>query len=358
MRTMPYALITWTGEEVDQNFADTQAQLPDGQEPLDPDSQLETAYLHLVNGFGVLFVYGRFYQGGSIVNDVNDMIAGLKYLEQESLADNSRIAVTGFSWGGFEAVYGACCAPSSIKPLVGTACFPVTDMKKWYDYTGYPEDYITGQEKINEYNSFFSPYLERIRAYTGGSSRNPDADFSWFNHDDLGRNLDTDFLIAHNSRDTLVPINLSKDFYQAHKDKISPLWFYHDSPVDFETAPLSHDDLLAEGYTIPAWHTIAFLFMYKKLAGAGQNFAVVYQEEAMEGFIRYVKEYKQKGYDMEWAAARFLDFFDERAIFWKLDGPESRTGSELITTLINNTWGSSYTAAELEETLHKGLPHL
>ncbi len=364
MRTMPYALVTWTGEKSDQDYADSQAQLPNGLVPLDPDEQVRVASLHLLNGFGVLFVYGRFYQGDSILNDVNDMIAGLKYLEQESLADNSKIAITGFSWGGFEAVYGASYAPDSVKPLAGAAYFPVTDFKKWYEYSAYPEEYINSEDKINEWKFAISGYLQRIEAQTGGSSREPNADFSYFKHDDLSSRLDTNFIILHDSWDSLVPIVHSKEFYEANKDKISPLWFYHEGPIDYETAERTHADLLSiidynnpdVRYAVPAYQTMALIFLYSKLADPGQNFIVMYQSEAMERFISYVKEYRQSGYDMEWAAERLLDFFDERIIFYALEGLISKAGGEVITEVFNNAWGSDYSEAELEAVLCDGLP--
>ncbi len=359
MHTMPYAIITWTGDPSDQEYANTS-----GTPPLEPDDQVEAAFPYLLNGFGVLFVYGRFYQGGSIVNEVNDMIAGLKYLEGEDLADNSRLAIMGFSWGGFEAIYGACYAPQGSKPLVGVAYFPVTDFKKWYEHIAYPQDYISSQDKIDEYKAFFRGNLDRIEAHTGGTSRDPRADFTGFQHSRLGNKLNTDFMILHDSWDTLVPLEQSKDFYNANRNKISPIWFYHDTPIDYETAELSHSDLFAiidygnpqVKYAIPAYYPMAHIFMYKRLASQGQSFIVSYDAEPMERFISYVKEFKEQGHEMEWAAERFLDFFDDRIVFWGLSGQINKTGGEIITEAFNNAWGTSYSEGELENLLQNGLP--
>ena len=95
--TQPYAGIAWSGEEVDTRWAGYFADRPNPQptdhqilhedvdgpkadattkivyetQPLDQAKR--EARPHLLNDFSVVLVYGRFYVGGSVRNDIADM---------------------------------------------------------------------------------------------------------------------------------------------------------------------------------------------------------------------------------------------------------------------------------------------
>lgn len=109
LSTMPYDVIDWTGESVDEQAALTGT-------PTTIETLHENSYVHLLHGFGHLAVFGRFYTEHSIRNDVNDMITGLKYLGQHPRVDANRIGIQGGSWGGFEALYAAAYAPRKLFP--------------------------------------------------------------------------------------------------------------------------------------------------------------------------------------------------------------------------------------------------
>ncbi len=63
--------------------------------------------MHLWNDASVLVVFGRFYAGGSVRDDVADMAAGMWLAAELPSTDRTRIGLWGGSWGGFEALFAA-----------------------------------------------------------------------------------------------------------------------------------------------------------------------------------------------------------------------------------------------------------
>jgi len=201
----PYIGIDWTGEEIDRtrkHVASTEDIMTDSM-------------IYLYNNFSVLNVYARFYAGGDIENDVEDIVAGLEFLDEK----HERIGITGSSWGGFEAIYGA--ASSDVKPDVGTAFYPPTDFTAWTEWS-----ITTGEE-------FFVPYQERVRS----------ADVT-YDHQYLLEHLETEFLIFHAYEDTLVPFNQSFEL-AANNDYVSGYWYHKikgnlSHGTDNDTVPLEY----------------------------------------------------------------------------------------------------------------------
>lgn len=187
MITRPYAGIAWACEPADKKRNNT----------VDIEEIASDSGVYLNNGFSVLNVFGRFYDGGDIENDINDMVTGLDFLQ------GKKVGITGSSWGGFEAVYAS--ARSENKPAVGTAYYPPTDMKSWYEWT-----ITTGEDE------FFKPYQERILSATNG-------DYSKWNQQFLADNLTTDFLIYHAYEDTLVPVSQTERLTEA-SEKITSIF--------------------------------------------------------------------------------------------------------------------------------------
>ena len=85
------------------------------------------AWLWHVHNFGVLLAYGRFYAGGDIENDRDDMVTAMRFLEASRVVDRQHVGVMGGSWGGFQALYAGAYAPSSVKPAAIVATAPLSD---------------------------------------------------------------------------------------------------------------------------------------------------------------------------------------------------------------------------------------
>ena len=116
--TMPYAGITWTGEALDARWAGyplTAGQHLDVDGPgfdgtglivYDPTplaAVIDQSRLHRLNDCATLLVYGRFYAGGDVRDDVADMAAGMWFLAEQANVDRARVGVFGGSWGGYMA---------------------------------------------------------------------------------------------------------------------------------------------------------------------------------------------------------------------------------------------------------------
>lgn len=96
--TRPYDGIDWTDDPVDAKWAARGAgAYPDDDEPsygtgssqigytpLTHQKAAEEVVIYRLHKMGALFVYGRYYAGGSVWNDVDDMTAGLAFLGQSS----------------------------------------------------------------------------------------------------------------------------------------------------------------------------------------------------------------------------------------------------------------------------------
>ncbi len=129
----------------------------------------ETFVWHF-HDFGVLLAYGRFYAGGDLSNERDDMIAAMAFLKSAQLVDRGHIGVIGTSWGGFEALMATAYAPPGVTPAATVATTPPSDFAEEYVYTTQtmPSRYVVAQNQM-QCRAFFAPYLRRILATTHGS---------------------------------------------------------------------------------------------------------------------------------------------------------------------------------------------
>ena len=223
--TQPYPGIDWTGEEVDERWAAlpgaaTGITHPDVDGPgggaeanaisfqlTTPEKMGDESTIWLWNGFGVLHVFGRFYAGGDIWNDVQDMVAGLRFLEQNEEVDKSHVATFGGSWGGFEALYAAAYAPETIVPVAAVPLAPPSNFTRMVAHILDTPAQLPNPVTAAMFTDFFDPYLRRITAATGGLPGEAGADFSRFSLATLTQRLTTPTLIPHDDWDTLVPFD-------------------------------------------------------------------------------------------------------------------------------------------------------
>ena len=183
----PYVGIDWTGESVDARWSTRTSGLkyPDDEEPgydsaVSSDIVYEAiaakavandGYISLAkyNKLNVLVVFGRFYAGGSIWNDAQDMRAGLQYISTRTDVDKSKLGLFGISWGAYQAIYASAYRPNELIPAATLAVAPPTDIEDLVSQASTIES-IT---QDSDYPQFYDPYLRRIAASTGG-------DFEWY----------------------------------------------------------------------------------------------------------------------------------------------------------------------------------
>lgn len=263
--TDPYDKIDWTGEKIDAHHWKSHSVA----------DATESANLSLMNGFGVLLVYARFYEGGDINNDIEDIVAGLKFLENRT----EKIGIYGGSWGGFESLYGAINSP--VKPVVGVALYPPSDMGSWLEWT-----YKTSE------NEFWEPYRKRVKE----GAKN---DFSNWSHDYVSENLTTNFLIMHAHEDSLVPFDQSSRLAEK-SDKIDEMWLRK------KGGRLSHGESLHDE-KIPMEVMVSFTYLMRGLTG--RELLMFLDKKGMENYLSDLAIFKGEGKDISWSKTLFEKMF-------------------------------------------------
>jgi hypothetical protein len=352
--TQPYAGIGWTGQEVDAKWAARGAGLHlDDSEPgfvagsgavvayelMTPQQGGEQGAVHLINGFGVLHMFGRFYAGGSIQNDVDDMTCGLSYLAIAPGADTSRIGTWGGSWGGFEAVYGALYAPAEVAPKLGVALTPLTDFEQEWRFA----DAAAADPRpqvAQQFAAFFEPYKRRIAQTTGGQ---PGAgDFTGFVHAALGRRPNqTRFLSIHDAEDALVPFTMNQGFVEAFGERVEPVWLMSAAPLDLEASGVTHGRRVGGLYI--SLITLSSAYLQTALAEPGRQLLIVYEAANLKTMLGYTRAQKERGQGTQAMAARLIELADRRVILFEVTTGQAKAGAEVVCALVNEVFGTGYT---------------
>lgn len=371
--TRPYDGIDWSGDPIDQKWAARGAgAYDDDNEPsFGPGSSqiaytpvahlkaAEEAAMYRIHKMGALFVYGRYYAGGSIWNEVDDMTTGLAFLAQRQDVDTANIGVFGGSWGGFEAVYAAAYAPEGVVPKVGVALAPLALMDQQLEYlTQILPSSGASQEIINQYETFFEPYVRRIFASTGGAPGEPGSDYSFWNADALSQRTQTDFLLVHDEWDTLVPFVQSQTLHEKNPGVFHPFFMYQEAPRDFGTLPMSHGVMLTIEGKLPAFYTFFFSYAFTRMLPTNESIWALYDPESIRLFFESVRGYQVAGRDVSWVPPLLIDLcqpnvtaVDASATTWT-----TKLGAQLVADELNAVWGTSVSPGEVEEYLANGLP--
>lgn len=379
--TRPYAGIDWSGEEVDSRWASeymthlaggggSSMCVPDVDGPnytilssgdicyfqMTAEQAGDEAYLFLLNNFSVLVVYGRFYAGGDVANDIADMIAGLKYLGTLSYVDTSRIGITGNSWGGFEALYAALHAPLNVKPSVAVPVYPVTDFSLLENFIRNELPALVTAPVLSQYYEFYDPYLRRLYATTGEP---PAADYTGYTFADLAPLVDFPMLIFHDDGDTILPAELSHQFVSSRPDNVEGFWYKRSDTPPWETVVTSHGEI-NNALVVQPYYTFASAYLMLKLASATQSLLVPYGELDMQIFMNDIYTYQTEGRDVDWLVSRLVELTDSRVTMVDITPasivPET-SGAQWVAERLNNRWGTTLTAATVVDWLiNNGLP--
>ncbi|MFY2556997.1 alpha/beta hydrolase family protein [Corallococcus terminator] len=369
MLTRPYDGITWTGEAVDQKWAQRGPGVhPDDSEPhhhagsspiafsiSPPEFIAAESFFYLFHDFGVLNVFGRFYAGGDIQNDRDDMHAGMRFLAQAPGVDRSRIGVHGGSWGGFEALYAAADAPAEVRPKVGVALFPLSDFARQYDYlTSVVPSRVSDPVLRNQYATFFEPYRRRIDATTGGPPGTPGADYGRWTREHLAPKLTTPFLVIHEDWDTLVPVEQTQTLASLVGPRLSAMYLLHLNAPDWNTRGLDHGLLVGQyGHSV---NTVTLGHLLTNLGGPSQLLFVPFVQDNLVTWLWEVRILQYFGRDMSAVAPRLRELADPRVVFFELTTGNVILGAEWVAISVNGLWGTQYTAANIREALSAGLP--
>ncbi|MBN2158772.1 MAG: prolyl oligopeptidase family serine peptidase [Spirochaetes bacterium] len=354
LMTNPYDGITWNGDEP-----------PPSVTVFSLEHYIDSANIFLLQGFGVLHVFERFYTGDNLRNDVTDTVAGLRFLRSNDMVDASRIGIWGASWGGFESLYGAANAPAGAVPAAGVAFYPPIDFATWTDYvTGDdPGDIpqMTDTDKRDYYTAFFQTYVDRVYATSGWDTWTANA---------LLAKLETPFLLVHDEWDVLVPVGQSQSLVNSSSGMVRPVWFYQNTPIDIDFLPITwgHGELRQtqmdsnppDGFTYGMLYTLSTAFIINRLADPAQIILLGYDEGAVNDFITYLRDYKcNHGKDVSWAEERLLDVVDSRVFLVEMNTLDTLTGAAAVADAFGDAgWGSAsyHSGATIADALASGLP--
>jgi hypothetical protein len=356
--TLPYSGIDWTGEELDERWAATEP-LPgdvyldvdgpgyDGRsvilyEPYPPARGNAEAVAHLRNDASVLFVFGRFYTGGSPRDDSADMAAGMWFLAEQPDIDRRRVATYGASWGGFLALHAAAHADPRLRVIATTSYFPPADLAMWVDHARTREGAAL---------DFMQPYLRRIYAATGGPPEDPTSDFAGLRTGDLCGHIAPETLLVHDQHDNLVPIAESEAVvgqcggdavYWQREGTVAPALVTH-GPLTDEPAPASL-----------ALYGLAYIHL--RLATPGHGVTIAYNPEALVQHLALVRAARDRGADVGFAAPRLRELCDPRLVLIDVGSGELVPGAAAVARAVNQVFGTAFDAATIRAGLAHGLP--
>lgn len=354
--TDPYGGIDWTGEEVDErwamnaagNYQDVDGPGYDGDSlinyyPVPSAVASDQEAIHLLNDFSVVRVHGRFYAGGTVVDDVEDMKAGMWFVAEQPAArvDHARVGTYGGSWGGFESLYASAFGDRRVAPLVTVALFPVHDFPTWATFnetrTGALYDGTEGHRR-------------RIYAVTGGPP--PAGDFTGLTTAALCAGLPPATLVLHDELDNLVPVEQSQHLVATCGADVIYWPRAGTLPPDLVT----HGDVLLEP-TFPSINTYALAYLHRRLADPTQTLIGAYAPAALVSHLTLVREAQLRGDpDLGFAAPRLRELCDPRYYLFDLTGGTLPAGAAAVAAAVNQVWGTSYTAANIDGALASGLP--
>ena len=358
--TQPYAGIDWTGEEVDTRWATlgngSHADVDSPGAPSTPENiaysnanpraGVDGAMVYLLNGISALHVFGRFYAGGDIEDDIEDMANGMRYLATREDIDKENIGVFGGSWGGFEAFYAAMHAPEEVTPDVGVAFYPLTDFEQEVRFVESFEQ-VQSVSQREAYRYFFAPYLRRIYATTGGPPDRMGASYASVSHEAVDTKLRTPFFVFHDDQDTLVPFSMSQDLVQ--NELISYTWFLHPEPVSLETASPSHGATIARhGLSVS---TISTILLMSRLKDDGGTLLTLADSVAFEAMLSDLRDQNARGQTLGNFPAMLADLASARVQIFDLQTNVFVSGPVFVSARVNAVWNTNYTPENIEASL-------
>jgi len=373
---IPYMGIDWTGEAVDARWSarSSGSKYPDDEEPgynsaTSSDIPYETiaantvansGYISLAkhNKLNVLVVFGRFYAGGSIWNDAQDMRAGLQYISTRTDIDDTKVGLFGLSWGAFQAIYASAYRPTELVPAATLAVAPPTNMESLVLHVAT----IEAVTQDIDYPKFYEPYLRRIVASTGGDLNGTGGNFSRYTHNALADNINSPILIMHDEWDTLIPIQHSCDL-SLQNQQIETFWYQHvNSEIDYNLAArkLNHGPRgrVADS-SVPSDYTWSMLYLLSKLTSQSDSILLLYEATAMQAFFLNIRALQLANKDVSWLLTRLLELTNDRIIMF--DGictTDCLSGKEYLATEFNSIWGTQLDSNSiLDQLTTSGIPN-
>ena len=367
VQTQPYEGIDWSGEAVDAQFKAATAR-PDGRYPdvacpeaaaasegvayalSAPDAMASATVGWLLNGHAVMLVYGRYYACDDLDGDIADMRAALGYLTTRADADPQHVAITGNSWGGFLALFGAVNAPPGLHL---DAVVPMNPPSDFVDWLSYLDELATTWPRPADL-AFFLSYKRRVLRASGGAPGV--GDFTRFRHAAVCAGLGaTPTLLLHDEWDTLIPIRQSQGLVTTCSR--DGMWWPRQGTLDPLVVGLDHG-LLGKEPGYPSVFTFAQVYLLARLNDAQHPIIALASRPAIASYLGLIHAEQVAGGQLGHALARLREAAGARIFFYIVDEMQTVEAAAMLAQGINTHWNTSYTAASLRTQLALGLPPL
>lgn len=299
---LPYEGIDWSDLTIDAAWLAKGAGLhPDEDEPgYDPFSSSDISYTPITqdggaaegfaysfNDLHVLIVYGRFYTGQNAQNDIEDVKNGLRFLQDQTVVDKTKIGIYSGSWGGAGVYYSVAQLGASYMPKAISTLYPVSDFKKLVDYINVtvPSETVD-QNVLRAYGTFYDPYSRRIDNATAGLFGQPTR-YDAYRQSQL-TGITSSVFVAHDDWDTLVPVSSTTDLLTALSAADKTYYLQrHSDPIDRDAFTLGHSQA-TEGMEYAVLMSWNYTFMITQLTSSATLRTSFYSSIALAGQLEHV----------------------------------------------------------------------
>ncbi len=317
---------------------------------------MNDAVLPLLNGFAVAHVYGRFYAGGSLEDDILDASAGYHFaLDREGEVDVDRLGSFGGSWGAMMAIFGASRAPEGVTVRAVAASSPPSDFEG-LDRWAMEQGPAVWRDPA-QLEAFYSPYLRRIHAALEGSPM--EGAFARYQQPALCEGLsslpDDAVLVLHDDWDLLIPVAQTRELAAECPRVIQPMYWPRDGAPDYAEAEFDHGPFAREP-VLPTLFTLSYLHLALALQDDEAMALTAGVHAALEATLGLLREAQVRGEDVGFATAPLRQLCDPRATYFDGDTMATGPSAPLLSSALNAVYGTETTAMNVCDTLSAGLP--
>lgn len=364
----PYDGIDWTGEEVDLRWAALGDGLhPDVDGPGDPgddviayaNETVETAAtdsaIYLLNEISVVHVYGRFYAGGSLEDDIVDASAAFHFaLSRAGEINVSRVGSFGGSWGGMMALFGATRAPADVNVRSVIPVSPPSDFVDLWDWISVRGPAV--YPSPDDFAAFASPYRRRILAATGGLDpmAAPDA-WAPYQPAAICAGLRGHVLVPHDEWDVLIPFGETPALVSACPTHVSGVYWPRQGDIDYASVGLDHGPFGHEP-VYPTAFTLGVLDIVRALRDSPAPALTIAHYAALESYLGVLRTEQMAGGDVGHATAPLEELCDPRTRYYDPSDGTIGEGTALLSSALNVVYGTTTTPADVCAAIADGLP--
>lgn len=356
----PYAGIDWTGEAVDARWAalgaghhpDVDAPAYDGNDTIAFGMQtvqaaVDASLVWVFNGAAVVHVYGRFYAGGTLVDDAEDAAMGYAFVASRSgELDASRIGGFGSSWGAMMTLFGAARARDAHARALSMIA-PPSSFVDLYQHSIVEVPGRIPDRAVAE--AFFSPYWRRAAPSIGYPPSATDPRAIAFTPAGICPTLPTNTLVLHDDWDVLIPVRETEALAASCPGKVRPM-LWRRGPLDYLTAPHDHGPISAEGNAPSAMTFSALHLLHNIIPGSG-NVTAIGSAQSVRIFLELMRDALGAGENIDWVYASLRQLADTRTQLFDPDTGIFTPGGEVLATAFNPVFGTSLTPDELRSEL-------